>query len=295
MVNSFFYNNLSRIMINLQESMALVCDFENWSNYEEELVSNLKKLAKNYELNTTLLVPVTREINTGLWNYENIKKLADKKNITNVIFYVLNDFTTDDNQEYLHSNLYEFLNIKKIIVLDNFKIKNTTVFSSEFFKKFWNNNCFLIEETIDEQKNSLRKILLEADFKKFKEKTGLYYKISGRVSEGKKMGRNLGFPTINLLTPEPILLSEGVYACDVHIKHLAKSYKGAGCYWINELNQKVLEINILDFDKDIYGWEVEITPICKLRNNKKVNTIEELKELLKQDVEKVRQTEINIS
>jgi riboflavin kinase/FMN adenylyltransferase len=113
--------------------------------------------------------------------------------------------------------------------------------------------------------------------------------ISGKVVEGNKIGRQMGFPTANLEWDKDLLIpGNGVYAVKVIIDN--KKYLGV----LNignkpTVNQKPLlsmEVNILDFSGDIYQKEIEIIFFIKIRNEIKFSNIEQLKNQIAKDIEK---------
>jgi len=111
-----------------------------------------------------------------------------------------------------------------------------------------------------------------------------------RVVHGGSGGKTIGFPTINF-DPKPFIkyLKEGVYFTQV--KYLDKVYLGAlyfGPRLINNETKPVLEIHILDFDKDIYGKTVEFKIGQYIRKVKEFKSFESLKKQIKKDVKKIR-------
>lgn len=114
------------------------------------------------------------------------------------------------------------------------------------------------------------------------------YQISGRVLEGAKRGRNLGFPTANLALDKEI--PEGIYAAEVFIgdkKYFAASFVGKAETFGSE--EYKLESYLLDFSGDLYGKEITVKLYSKLRDNKKFNSVEELVEHMKKDVLRTRE------
>lgn len=103
------------------------------------------------------------------------------------------------------------------------------------------------------------------------------YKISWIVIHGDKKGRTLGFPTINLNFSWN--LDEATYALNVEYNN--KIYKALGTF-LKE--KRRFEAHILDFDFDIYGQNVDIYILGKLRENKKFWNWEELKEQIQKDL-----------
>lgn len=124
---------------------------------------------------------------------------------------------------------------------------------------------------------------------------------SGVVVAGRKLGRQIGFPTANLELIHPYSsLSEGVFAVAVH--HDGTNYRGvmnigkrptvnnAEFSDKNPINDTSIEVHILDFNKQIYGHTLEIEPLEFIRKEKKFNNLEELKAQIFRDVEFARGT-----
>lgn len=114
------------------------------------------------------------------------------------------------------------------------------------------------------------------------------YTIIGNVIEGKKRGRSLGFPTINVRLDQKV--ASGIYASRVYVsgqEFIAATFIG-DAKTFNENDYK-LESYILDFDKEIYGKEVKVTLYKKLRDNEKYEDIEKLIKQIKKDVSETRE------
>lgn len=115
--------------------------------------------------------------------------------------------------------------------------------------------------------------------------------LKAKVIEGKRIGRTLGYPTINLDNPR--LLSgknEGVYACLVKIG--AKIHQGILYYGPRLiLNEKdnILEIYVLDFDKEIYGHDVLFLLKGFIRGVKNFADFNLFKKQLDEDYSRARQ------
>ncbi len=110
------------------------------------------------------------------------------------------------------------------------------------------------------------------------------------VLRGKKLGRKLNFPTVNLDPAVwPSNLREGVYGSLV--KYQNKTYKGALYYGPRLVlgeTAKVLEIYILDFKNDLYGQEISWQIQKYLRGTQNFSSLEDLKVQLKKDIDNIR-------
>jgi riboflavin kinase / FMN adenylyltransferase len=139
----------------------------------------------------------------------------------------------------------------------------------------------------------VRKALGEGNIRDANRMLRTLYSISGIVVKGQQLGRELGFPTANLKLnlDIPLFLANGVYAAQVRldtIKHLGMVNIGIR----PTLNQHELtvEVNIFDFDEDIYGREISIHFVERIRDEQKFNSLEELKKQIEKD--KIRVPEI---
>ncbi len=116
---------------------------------------------------------------------------------------------------------------------------------------------------------------------------GYNYFLEETVIEGQKLGRQLGFKTANLIYPENLVeIGRGVYK--VLVEYDGKMFNGVANYGlrptISKNEKSVLEVHILDFDKEIYGEKIKVTFLRKIREEKKFNSLDELKAQIKQDI-----------
>jgi riboflavin kinase / FMN adenylyltransferase len=105
-------------------------------------------------------------------------------------------------------------------------------------------------------------------------------KISGKIIRGKRKGRKLGFPTVNIELNDKIEC--GVYAGAVRIAN--KDYK-AGIFVNNE--GTLLEAHLIGFSGDLYGKEIGVEIINKIRDVIIFESDKELKEQIKKDIENI--------
>jgi riboflavin kinase/FMN adenylyltransferase len=108
---------------------------------------------------------------------------------------------------------------------------------------------------------------------------GHHYTLSGIVVKGLQNGRKLGYPTANIQVADPnkLIPSPGIYAVIVH--HQDRLYKGMLSIGFNPTFQgteQTIEVNILDFDKDIYGEPLTLDFIQFIRPEKKFDTMDAL-------------------
>ncbi|MBR6765918.1 MAG: bifunctional riboflavin kinase/FAD synthetase [Clostridia bacterium] len=111
-----------------------------------------------------------------------------------------------------------------------------------------------------------------------------YYSVKGTVVEGKRIGSTIDFPTANVKT-DKLLPQNGVYATLVRVKgRLLKGMTNIGTNpTVNQGDNIFVETHILGFNGDIYGSEIEIFFLKKVRDDIKFPSLEALKEQLSQD------------
>lgn len=116
---------------------------------------------------------------------------------------------------------------------------------------------------------------------------GMPYMAAGRVTEGKKLGRKLGFPTVNLLPGENKLMPpNGVYFS--RVRHDQKTYRAISNvgYKPTVTSERVLGVEsyLYDFDEVIYGEEIEVYLCEFLRPERCFESVEALREQLEKDI-----------
>jgi len=120
---------------------------------------------------------------------------------------------------------------------------------------------------------------------------GRAFVIAGRVMDGKKIGRTIGFPTANIQVRRKRLPLSGVFAVTVS-GVAAQPLAGAANIGVRptvaEGLKPVLEVHLLDFDRDIYGTHVDVNFMHKLRDEAKFDSLDALKAQIARDVADVR-------
>jgi riboflavin kinase / FMN adenylyltransferase len=120
---------------------------------------------------------------------------------------------------------------------------------------------------------------------------GRAYDVVGTVIEGRKLARQLGYPTANLIVHNEQLPPDGVWSLRVRFR--GEVYKGIGNLGRRptveqEGARRLLEIHVFDYDGDLYGEDVEAEFVEYIREEKKFDSIEELKAQIMEDVEQCK-------
>lgn len=133
-------------------------------------------------------------------------------------------------------------------------------------------------------------LLKEGRVKEANELLGFPFFVVGRVVEGRKVGREIGFPTVNVELERELPLKRGVYA--VRLKFDGKEYYGLANYGVRPTfggSELTLEVFIPDETlPPLYGREVRVEFLDFIRPEKAFKTVEELKEQIKLDITKFK-------
>lgn len=136
----------------------------------------------------------------------------------------------------------------------------------------------------------IRQATLEGNIEIANSYLGYHYQLKGEVVEGNQLGRKIGYPTANLFVnnQHKLIPVAGAYAVYAHVDGV--KYKGMLNIGIKPTVQnalkKTIEVNIFDFEKDIYGEQVVVEFVARIRDEKKFNDISELQKQLEIDKNK---------
>jgi len=135
----------------------------------------------------------------------------------------------------------------------------------------------------------VRRVLTETNINQALELLGHGYPISGKVIKGIGLGAKIGFKTANIeLNPRKMLPENGVYSCSAEYKN--RVYSGMMFIGKNHFNpdvSKSVEVNIFDFEEDIYDEELFCYPEVFIREGRKFDNKDELAKQLREDKKRV--------
>lgn len=204
------------------------------------------------------------------------------------------DFAEQAAEQFIEKLLIKCLGVKHLIIGDDFcfgkgRTGNFSMLKgySEYFSVSDTTSYKLLTSRVSS--TEIRKALECDELNKAQSLLGRRYSIIGKVIHGEKNGRKFGFPTANVLLKRLVSPVAGVYAVKVNIQ--AKQYNGVaniGCRpTLNGVRQQ-LEVNIFDFNESIYGEQIEVVMLKKIRREKKFESIAALTEQINKDSEQAR-------
>jgi len=132
---------------------------------------------------------------------------------------------------------------------------------------------------------AIREALRNAQFELVKQMLGREFSVLGKVESGRRMGQQLGYPTLNLELRNGAFPLHGIYVVRVVIDQV--SYRAVASVGFNPTvggNAKRLEVHVLDFNQQVYGKTVEVLFYKKLRNEVEFDTLTALKTAIATDV-----------
>lgn len=188
--------------------------------------------------------------------------------------------------------IVECYNIKGIVVGFNYKFGYKNSGDIELLKKLGKENNFEVHIVQPVKHNGevvsssrIRKLILEGNVYEARAMLLFAFSITGIVEEGRKIGRTLGFPTANIkYTKEFCIPTDGVYYTVVEYKGI--KYRGITNIGNNPTvgGLKVtMETHILEFNEDLYGKEIKVYFISKIRDEIKFESKKELSNQLEKD------------
>jgi riboflavin kinase/FMN adenylyltransferase len=139
---------------------------------------------------------------------------------------------------------------------------------------------------------AIRQAIERGDFAKAAAMLGREYTILGTVTHGDNLGKKIGFPTANLSAHNEQFPPNGVYAAAARLAdgvHLGVANLGVRPTVTTGKSERVLEIHLFDFDRDIYGRDVEVRFVKYLRPEAKFANVDALVAQIRRDADQARQ------
>jgi riboflavin kinase / FMN adenylyltransferase len=203
------------------------------------------------------------------------------------------EFSELTSEEYIKNILIEGIGTKKLVIGYDHRFGRNREGGFDYLKANSTKFNISIEEiprqeidhlTISSTK--IRQSLLEGNIHSANELLGRNYSFSGIVVKGRQLGRTIGFPTANVQVSETYKLipANGVYAVRTFVRgHRYNGMMNIGNRPTVDGIGRTQEVNIFDFDDDIYGETLVVEMIDFIRNEQKFNGIEELKAQILKD------------
>ena len=265
------------------------------------IINLLKSVAQENNLETAILTfwPHPRKVFNPNDEIKLLNTLNEKLNLLenanlDVVFLKSFDenFRNLTGEEFVKQILVEKLNVKHIIIGHDHVFGKNKSGNFELLQKLSKELDFVVQQ-LDAVKEGefnisstkIRNCLANGNIIGANKMLCYHYSVSGKVIDGKKLGRTIGYPTANIEVDELKLLpKKGAYIVEVYVKN--KFYKGMLSIGTNPTvngDKLTVEVYILDFNKDIYGDEITVKFRDFLHEEIKFESLEKLIERLDED------------
>lgn len=207
------------------------------------------------------------------------------------------DFAAFSPADFVDTVLINGLGVKYLCVGDDFRFGKDRAGGFSFLQSAGDANGFAVvaHDTFEldgERVSSgrVRTALLAADFDLAERLLGRRYTISGEVSLGQQLGRTIGFPTANIVLPAIQLAVNGVYAVRVQLStnEWVDGVANAGTRPTVDGLENRLEVHLFDFQRDIYGQNITVDFVTKIRDEQKFDSFDLLKQQIQKDASSAR-------
>jgi riboflavin kinase / FMN adenylyltransferase len=242
----------------------------------------------------SILFPEQKDLKLLSDKNEKIQLLKDAGVQNLIIIEFTKAFSEISSLDFIKNIIIDKIQTKHLVIGYDHKFGKNREGSFDYLKNHADDFGFKLEEIsaklINENNISsskIRKALEQGELSAANKYLGYDYFLSGSVVTGKQIGRTIGFPTANLRISDPLKLipSVGVYAVKVLIgNNIYKGMLNVGYNpTVTDEKIKTIEVNILEFNRDIYGEFIKIFFIERMRDEMKFSGLPALKEQLALD------------
>lgn len=299
-------------------SIIVLGSFDGIHSGHRELINSAKELAEKIKLTEKIedvevmvctfknhpLSVVNKEICPKLIMSNEEKAILFEKLQVNILnFMEFNkEFMSISPEQFINS-LKKHYNAKGIVVGFNYRFGYKNLGDVEILKKYseiLDYELFVVEPITSDgevvSSSAIRHNLQEGNIERANKFLGRPFMLSGNIIKGKQIGRTMGFPTVNLNYDKKFVVPKGgVYGTIVEYKNcFYKAITNIGYNPTLEGSKLSIETNILNFDKNIYGEEIKLYFIEKIREEKRFGSIDELKNQLSKDKNYVNSKDYSI-
>jgi riboflavin kinase / FMN adenylyltransferase len=287
---------------NNKKTIVTLGTFDGVHKGHQKILNRLKDAMSSQSLESVVLT-FSQHPRSVLHNDSNIRLLntndekvilLQQKGIDNLIIQDFNaEFSELSGEEFVKNILVDKLNIQKIIIGYDHRFgknRSSDIHDLIYFGKKYHFDVEQISaKEVDEisvSSTKIRNAISDGQIKLANKYLGYQYFFSGKVVQGNQLGRTIGFPTANILVEnkQKMLPKNGVYIVEVILHD--EVYKGmmniGNKPTVDGFNFSV-EVNIFDFEKDIYNLNITISVVDFIRNEIKFDSIESLKGQLIKD------------
>ncbi len=208
------------------------------------------------------------------------------------------DFAAYSPKGFVHDVLIDGLGVKHLSVGDDFKFGKGRAGDFAMLQSIGAEHDFTVTAhdtfEIDGQRVSsgrIRVALNQSNFDLAEALLGRPYSVSGNISKGQQRGRTINYPTANIILPLTKSPLSGVFAVLATLSHgqVLSGVANLGTRPTVGGKENRLEVHLFDFNQDIYGQELQVRFVDKIRDELKFDSFEALTEQIHKDAERARE------
>lgn len=292
---------------NNHPSVITIGTFDGVHLGHKKIIERLCEFGQNNQLNSLILTffPHPRMVLNKDYNLKLLSTIEEKKTRLEALgidALVIEPFTIDfanlSAEDYVKTVLVEQLNAKHIIIGYDHRFGKNRTANIDDLKFYGSSLGFTVEEipaedieAVSISSTKIRHALHEGLIEKANRYLGDHYTIQGIVVKGKGIGKSLNYPTANIQINSDLKLipKHGVYIVKCLIDNkFCWGMMNIGVNPTFDNNELSIEVHFLDYDGDLYGNALNIELLKHLRNEKKFNSIENLKNQIALDESQTR-------
>ena len=290
----------------LPASVVTIGNFDGVHRGHQQVLTQLKRVAAEAKLPSVVIIfePQPIEFFAPQKAPKRLSRFREKINFLKAqqVDYLLclrfdEALASQSAKAFVEDILIAQLNTMHLVIGDDFRFGRDRQGNFEFLREQGLKHDFTVDNTetltVDGERISstrIRECIQQDDFEQAAVLLGRHYSLSGKVCHGQKLGRELGFPTINIKMGDKTLIVKGIFAVQVKgiDNRVLKGVASIGTRPTVEGIDTILEVYILNFNQDVYGLSVEIEFLHKIRDELKFETLEELSANIGRDIEKAK-------
>jgi riboflavin kinase / FMN adenylyltransferase len=302
-MNTVNYKKNKMIMTAAKEkgSAIAIGNFDGFHLGHQKIIDTLKRIAQKRDLISMIMTFVPnpklyfkREpylISTD----DQKKKLLETQGVDKVVIVDFPSIVNMTDVEFLKDYLIQNYHVKHMVMGRNFHFGKQRTGDINLLKDLSDSLDFqytVVQPVmLDEMRISsslIREQLGEGQIEISNRMLGRLYYIDGIVTKGEQVGRQIGFPTINIKT-DNTLLPEGVFKTRVQLgKESFRAITNVGYRPTFKGEEKRVESHMFDFDREIYGASVRIYFEKRVRSEMKFDSKESLVKQIKKDINQLK-------
>ena len=303
-------NDINKIQIPFENAVITIGNFDGVHKGHQALLREVKEKAKaigGVSIAMTFEPHPLMVLKKGnhpplITLYEQKVELLTKQGLDVLIAIPFTlEFASITAHEFVHDLLVEKIGMRAIVVGEDYSFGKNREGNVAFLKSRAKDYGFevivvgwrQISDSHGQRISStlIREVVQEGRIEEVRDLLGRNYQIRGKVVTGRKRGgKLLGFPTANIHLTEELCPKMGVYAVTVELN--GEKHKGvANIGYSPTFDDHIftIEVHLLDFNAEIYGRNIKVNFIRRLRDEKKFSGIPELSEQIQKDVASARE------